>query len=74
MRFLGALLALALAGAALRAALALALVIFVILKPMETLKFVAGMMCLGIIARFPVPAMLTVGAVVIAGKLAPKSG
>lgn len=74
MRLLGAIFALAIAGAALRAAasvLALLIVGLAILKPIDTLKLVAGLMCLGIIARFPLAAILTVGAVVVAGKLAP---
>ena len=75
MRFLAALVMLAVAGAALRAAVsvvALVIVVVALLRPMETLKLVAGLMCLGLIARFPVPVILMFGAVVVAGKLAPK--
>ena len=76
MRLLGAIVALAIAGAALRAAasvIALAIVVLALSRPLETLKLVAGMMCLGIIARFPVPSILMFGAVVVAGKLAPNT-
>ena len=76
MRLLAAIVALAIAGAALRAAasvIALAIVALALCKPMETLKLVAGLMCLGIIARFPLVAILTAGAVVAAGKLAPNT-
>ena len=72
MRLLGAIVALAIAGAALRAAasvIALAIVVLALSRPLETLKLVAGMMCLGIIARFPVAAILATGAVVVAGKI-----
>lgn len=74
MRFLAAMVMLAVAGAALRAAasvIALVIVVVALLRPMETLKLVAGLMCLGIIARFPVAVILATGAVVVAGKLSP---
>ena len=42
------------------------------LKPVETLKLIAGLMCLGMIAKFPVPAMALLAVTVIAGKLTDK--
>ena len=75
MRLLTAIVALAIASAALRAAttvIALMLVGVAMLKPVETLKLIAGLMCLGMIAKFPVPAMALLAVTVIAGKLTDK--
>ena len=75
MRLLGAIVVLAIAGAALRAAasvLALLIVGLAILKPIETLKLVAGLMCLGMIAQYPLPAMAVLGVAIVAGNAAGK--
>ena len=78
MRLMGVFLTICVAMAALQvAARVLALVVisaivcFAIVQPKQTLGWLAGLMCLGVIARFPVAAILTIGAVVVAGKLAP---
>ena len=75
MRLLTAILALAIASAAFRAAatvIALLLVGVALFKPGDTLKLIAGLMCLGMIARFPIPAMALLAVTVIAGKLTDK--
>lgn len=76
MRLLGAFLTLCVASAVLKGAasvIALVVVLYALSKPMQTLRLLAGLICLGIIARFPLAAILTAGAVVVAGKLAPNT-
>ena len=75
MRLLGAIVALTIAGAALRAAasvMAFLIVGLAILRPIETLKLVAGMMCLGMIAQYPRPAMGVLAVAIVVGKAAGK--
>ena len=78
MRLMGVFLTICVAMAALQvAAKVLALVVIgaivcsAIAQPKQTLGWLAGLICLGLIGQYPAPAMLVMGALVLVGKLAP---
>ena len=76
MRLMGVFLTICVAMAALQvAAKVLALVVVAaiiysaLVQPKQTLAWLAGLICLGIIAAYPVPAIVVMGVVVLVGRL-----
>lgn len=77
MRLIGFIIAVAIAMAALKVAaavLALAIVAAIIVSaiayPKQTLGWLAGFTALELVSQYPVPCILALGAIIVAGKLA----